>query len=268
MGFGQSKQPPQMEITHYLHQEKIDGSLATQKEEERRKKIEELRAQRKREIQEKQKEIDAKDPKLNFFVDAVMQGEVERKKKKKKGRKKKKGKSRKKSRSRKDRKKSKSRKKSRDKKKGSKSKSKKKSASRNKSKKDKDKDSKKSSRKGKKKEKSKDAKKDEKDNKSKNEKKFKTVIDKDKPKKKIKIKGPDGKVIEQMITISDSEDSKDIDSHALADRYLDEDELQLIEDEKKRDQDIHIDKFKGNWTKDQEECKLILKFSFQNVSTK
>lgn len=59
MGFGQSKIPPDLRVNHYLHKEKIDGSLATQKEEERLKMIEEMRKKRRLEQLEKQKQLDA-----------------------------------------------------------------------------------------------------------------------------------------------------------------------------------------------------------------
>ena len=70
MGFGASKIPPDTKIKAYRHKEKIDGTLATTKEEERRKERERILAERLKEIEEKKEEYKQIDERYNYFYSA------------------------------------------------------------------------------------------------------------------------------------------------------------------------------------------------------
>jgi hypothetical protein len=68
MGGGNTKPIPK-EVPVYTHQRKVDGSLATAAEEERRKKIEEQMIERFREIEIHNREMAQHDYGVQFFMD-------------------------------------------------------------------------------------------------------------------------------------------------------------------------------------------------------
>ena len=68
MGGGNTKPIPK-EVPVYTHQRKVDGSLATAAEEERRKRIEEQMIERYREIEIHNREMAQYDYGVQFFMD-------------------------------------------------------------------------------------------------------------------------------------------------------------------------------------------------------
>jgi hypothetical protein len=71
MGSKPVKQEIIREVKTYRHKEKYDGSLATQKEEERRKEIEEMRRLRKIEIEKMEEELKRQNERFEYFLNAV-----------------------------------------------------------------------------------------------------------------------------------------------------------------------------------------------------
>lgn len=69
MGSGNSKAPTSNIIKVDTHQVKVDGSLATEKETERRRQEAELMLQRAKEIEEHNNEMKKYDFAVNFFMD-------------------------------------------------------------------------------------------------------------------------------------------------------------------------------------------------------